>query len=188
MAPTCEHPAMGWVSAAGGSNSNAPTSPVLRRLPHLQVKRCSLLSSRMLKECPRTRLGTGRWAVSRIAGDMSFRQPRLPTAAIRTPIPGASCTRHSAYTCRRRRAYTARRAKPTRIAITMGSITGSRVGTTGAGSPCAAAGASSKTIAVTQVSAPFSMAILEARLGSLRTLSAATSPTTASVHRRRYCA
>ena len=102
MEPTCEHPATGWVSAAGGSNSNAPTSPALRHLPQLQVKRCSLLSSRTLTECPKTPLETGRWAVSRIAEDMSFRQPRLPTAAIRTPIPGASCTRHSAYTCRRR--------------------------------------------------------------------------------------
>ena len=111
--------------------------------------------------------------------DMSFRQPRPPTAAIRTPIPVASCTKHSACTCRRTRTCTARRAKPTRIAITMGSITGSRVGTTETGSPCAAAGASSNTRPVIQASAPFSMATLEARLGSLRTLNAPTSATIA---------
>jgi len=69
---------------------------------------------------PRTPLGTGLSAVSRIAGDMSFRLPRLPTAAIRAPIPGASCTTHSAYTCRR--AHITSRATPMRIAITTGQL------------------------------------------------------------------
>ena len=110
MEPTCEHLATGWVSAAAGSNSNAPTSPALRRLPQLRVKRCSLSSSRTRTACPRTLMETGPWAVSRIADDMSFRRRRLPTAAIRAPIPGASCTRRSACTFRRTQAYTARRA------------------------------------------------------------------------------
>ena len=58
-----------------------------------------------------------------------------------------------------------------------GATTGSPVGTTGVGSPCAAAGASLRMQAAIQLSAPFSMAITEARLGSLRTLNAPPSPT-----------
>jgi hypothetical protein len=112
---------------------------------------------------------------------MSFRRPRPPTVATRTPIPPASYTRPSACTCQRTRAYTARRAKRTRIAPIRGSITGSPAGTTGTASPYAAAGDSSRIRAAIQASAPSSMAIWEARPGSPDTLNApASSPTATS--------
>lgn len=50
----------GLGQCSGGSSSNAPTSPVLRRPPHLRVKRRTPSSSRMLTACPRTPLETGR--------------------------------------------------------------------------------------------------------------------------------
>ena len=95
MEPTCAHPAMGWASAAEGSNSNAPTLPALRRPPSSGSSVVRFCHLGQPTECRRTRLGTGRWVVSRIAGDMSFRQPRLPTAAIRAPI--SRCFLHKAF-------------------------------------------------------------------------------------------
>jgi hypothetical protein len=108
--------------------------------------------------------------------------PSTPDADCSDTNPDSTCFLHKASvsTCPRTGASMASPAKPTRIAITMASITGSPAGTTAMASRCAAAAASSKMRAVIQASARFSTAIWTARLGSLRMLNAPASLPTAT--------